>query len=138
MSNTIDTDRDNEYIRPSDAARLVGLHQRTIERWGNAGEIRTKDNPRRRGAKLYHRGDVLRLAATVPTSEQAASDAAPPAPSTELVPMGEVLSHIRQLEVELSQAMHEAGRLRGQLEAQTKLLEAADVSEQRRIEAEAE
>ncbi len=52
--------------------------------------------------------------------------------------MGEVLSHIRQLETELSQAMHEAGRLRGQLEAQTKLLEAADVSEQRRIAVEAE
>jgi len=48
---------------------------------------------------------------------------APSAPATELVPVGEVLKPIRQLEAELATTMHEAGAWRGRFEQQQRLLE---------------
>ena len=123
-----DTD---EYIEPGEAARRFGVSRRTVERWAASGKIRTRPNPARRG-NLYHARDMERwgLGGVDPTVQTARAAA-----STELVPQGELLRMLSETQDKLNAAMHEAGRLRGQLEAQQKLLEDR---EQRQTKAEAD
>ena len=131
-----DTDPDtSEYLPPSQLAEHYGVSDRTIDRWAKDGQVRTITNPRRRGAKLYHRADVERLARAVPTPAEAE---AAPATTTQLVPHSELLHMLDDAQRRAERAMLEVGRLQGQLEAQQRLLEAAQDSEQRRISAESE
>jgi hypothetical protein len=116
---------DDEYLPPTQLVRALGVPIRTIERWAHEGRVRTRPSPTRRRAKLYHRGDVERLAV---------SHVAPPetpTPTAELVPLSDMLAALHRKDDQLSEAndklnraMLEVGRLQGQLEAQQKLLEA--------------
>jgi len=131
-----DTDPDmSEYLPPSQLAEVYQVSDRTIDRWAKDGQVRTIPNPRRRGAKLYHRADVERLAHAVPTPTV---PDAPPVTPTEIVPQSELLHMLDDAQRRAERAMLEVGRLQGQLEAQQRLLEAAQDSDQRRIAAESE
>ncbi len=134
-----DADRD-VYLPPSHLSREFGVHPRTIERWGNTDLVRTKANPRRKQGRLYHRGDVERLARAVPTPAQPEVARTMPEPSTELVPRSDMLEALNHKDAQLAEvnekllhAAREVGKLQGQLEAQTKLLDAAERERQRLV-----
>ncbi len=130
MSHTPD-----EYAPPSALAERFHVTTRSIERWGKTGEVRTIENPVRRG-KLYHVDDVAHLAAAVRTAQKVDQpEAEPTTPSTALVPQSELLAALTDTQDKLNRAMLEVGRLQGQLESHQKLL-AADG--ERRVAAESE
>jgi len=135
-----DTYTDNDYLTPTQLGEAYNISPRTIERWGKSKRVRVKPNPLRKRGMLYHRGDVARLAHVA-----AEQEVPPPTPSTELVPPSELLSMLGASQDNLNRAMREIGRLEGevgklqvQLEAQQKLLTAAEEREQRLVTAESE
>jgi hypothetical protein len=131
-----DTDPDtSEFLPPSQLAERYGVSDRTIDRWAKDGQVRTMANPRRRGAKLYHRADVERLVRVVPPP---AAPVAPAVATTEIISQSEILRMLDDAQHRAERAMLEVGRLQGQVESQQRLLEAAQDSEQRRIAAESE
>ncbi len=123
------SDSDNSYIMVEQAAKLLGRSTHTVYRYGRQGRIRERETA---GGKLFHRGDVEALAAELGIADQ------PRQPKAELVPVGEMLRHIQQLEAQLAQAMHEAGRLQGILEQQQQRLVGAAAERQRLLDIEAE
>ncbi len=117
---------DDEYLPPTHLSRTLGVPLRTLEKWAKGGKIRTRPSPTRRNARLYHRGDVARLAvAQVPPAPTPTLEA-PPEPSTEIVPQSELLRMLDDTQRRLDTAMHEAGVWRGRFEQQQKLLEDRD------------
>jgi hypothetical protein len=125
----------DEYAPPSALAERFQITTRSLERWGKTGEVRTTQNPLRRG-KLYHVADVARLAAAVRTAQKIEQpEPGAPTPGTEVVPQSELLAALTDTQDKLNRAMLEVGRLQGQLEAQQKLLA---VDEERRVALESE
>lgn len=109
---------DEEYITVEDAAEILRLSVRMVNRYGNGPNPRLRT--RRAGTRvLYHRGDVDALA----NDMNARFKPRPRQPKAELLPPGEVLAYIRERDQQLAdaqnqltRAMHEIGRLQGMLE----------------------
>ena len=128
----------DDWITVEDAAERLQVSTRQAHRYGQPplSRIRTRKAGRR---MLFHLGDVEELAAELNVEAKPA-----PRPKTELVPVGEMLTYIRERDQQLSEtqerlnrAMLEVGRLQGQLE-QRLLPEDADALRQQLQQAEQE
>ncbi len=128
------TDTDNEYITIDNAARMLGKSQRTVYRYAEQGRLTTHDTP---NGKLFERVQVDALAAELHITPQ------PVQPTTELVPVSDMLAELHRKDDALAEAHErlqraalEVGRLQGQIEAQQKALTDLDMARQRIIELE--
>lgn len=125
------TEGSDEYITVEDAADILQVGIRMVNRYGNGPNARLRT--RRAGRRiLYNKADVRQLAADLGVLDQAR----PQRPKTELVPVGDVLDHMAQMQQQLNQAMLEVGRLQGMLEQQKLLTADADELRQRLAAAE--
>jgi hypothetical protein len=92
-----------------EAQRRLGRGERMLRIYAKRGQLRS----RLQGRRLeYYRPDVETLAATLPEDDRNR------VPDQQVMPAGELLSHIRELERQLAETMAQAGYLRGQLETQ--------------------
>jgi excisionase family DNA binding protein len=137
------TDTDTAYITLEDAARLLGKSQRTVYRYAEQGRLATHDTP---AGKLFDRSQVEALAHELNVTPT------PIQPSTELVPLSDMLSAlererertqekeriVNQLMVRISDMREEIGRLQERTETQQKALTDADMARQRLTVAEDE
>jgi exonuclease VII small subunit len=123
------SDIDDAYLPPTYLSRTLRLPLRTIVRWAREGRVRTRPSPTRQRAKLYHRGDVERLAIShvAPPLEPPT-----PAPTAELVPLSDMLAQLNRKDdqlaeanAQLQRAAVEIGRLQERVDQQQKLLESA-------------
>jgi hypothetical protein len=117
----------DEYITVEDAADILQVTIRSVNRYGSE----PKDNPRLRTRKagrriLYHRGDVETLAQDLGVANTPRQKP----PSLELLPPGEYLKHLEKkdeqiamLQQQVSQMAMTIGRLQGELESSRYLLE---------------
>ena len=113
--------QNDEYIPVEAAADLLQLGVRMVNRYGNPpyNRLQTRKVGRR---VLYRKADVLALADALGVAYQPR----PQKPKTELVPVGDVLEHIRWMQEQLNAAMLEVGRLQGTLEQQRLLAQDAE------------
>ena len=109
----------DEYITSKQAQDRLQRSERQIRNYAAGGRVRTL---RRTGRVLYHADDINQLV------EELRPEAPPP--QSDILPAGELLVHIRELETRLQQASAEIGYLRGILES--KNLELADIQEVRK------
>ncbi|MDQ5852144.1 MAG: helix-turn-helix domain-containing protein [Chloroflexota bacterium] len=114
----------DDYITVQEAAAILKLSTRMVNKYGHEGKLQTRKAGKR---LLYRRADVQALA-----EELAVDVTLPPAPPPpmDLVPAGEMLQHIKErdarideLHTQLVAAAVEIGTLRERLDHQTKLLE---------------
>jgi excisionase family DNA binding protein len=96
----------DKYITAEEAAPILNCSVRHVYRYGHAGKLQTKQVGRR---IFFSRDHVMTLARTLQ---------APPPTKADLMPPGEFLNHIKDLEGQLTRAMLEVGRLTARLEAQ--------------------
>lgn len=59
-------DTSGTRVTREQAAALVGVHPRTINRWTAAGKLHPEYDPKFRGAATYSREEVLRAAGRSP------------------------------------------------------------------------
>src|SRR3712207_6802000 len=91
------TEQDNErYITAEQAAEILGTSPRTIHRYGEGGQLRTRKSGRR---IMFHAGDVHRLAEDFQTQRK-----------------GPDPDEVEQLRHQLQQATYRIGYLEAQLE----------------------
>ena len=109
----------DEYITIRQAQDRLQRSERMVRNYATKGRIRTQQ---RAGRVLYNSEDINHLLTEIRPE-------APP-PTTDLLPAGELMNHIRDLETRLQQASAEVGYLRGVLEA--KNLEITDTQSVRR------
>jgi hypothetical protein len=107
---------DEDWISSRAAQARLGRTDRQLRRYASAGRVRTRNAG---GRVQYHRADVEALAA------QQVPDDRPRVESTEIMPPGALLEHIRQLEAQIAVSAAREGRLQGMLEAQQPRLEDA-------------
>lgn len=116
---------DSDYISGEEAAALIGVSKRTVERWANdaAKDLHVSHAPG--GKQLYLRVDVERLANEHQAGEAARARAAQFTPQrpAEIVPAGEMLDYLRdrdsqieRLNQQLISAAAQIGSLQTQLE----------------------
>jgi hypothetical protein len=103
---------DEHYMSGKQAQARLNRSERQVRNYAADGRLRTR---RRAGRVEYHAGDVDKLAAALRPET--------PEPQTDIMPAGELLNHIRDLEGRLQQASAEIGYYRGLLETQRLELE---------------
>lgn len=108
------------YISAKQVQDRLQRSERQIRNYAAAGRIRTI---RRAGRVLYSSDDVDKLSSEIRPEG--------PPPAVEVMPPGELLNHIRELEARLQQAGTEIGYLRGLLES--KELEVKSAHETRKL-----
>lgn len=99
-------DDESQWMRGEDAARLLGISERSIQRY--AGEGRGKIKVRKyQGSKRYwyFKPDVERLADEMRPGRRPPEVPKPPKP--ELVPAGEMLGYLRQRDEALEAAQRQ-------------------------------
>ncbi len=112
---------DDEYITVEDAADILRVVPRQVNRYGNGPDARLRT--RKAGRRvLYHRGDVETLADDLGVINK---PRAPRPTAADLIPAGEVLQQWREREQEhdrrvddLQAQLNAAARRIGELEAQ--------------------
>lgn len=109
----------DEYITIRQAQDRLQRSERMVRNYATKGRVRTQQ---RAGRVLYNSEDINHLLTEIRPE-------APP-PTTDLLPAGELMNHIRDLETRLQQASAEVGYLRGMLEA--KSLEIVDTQNVRK------
>lgn len=109
----------DEYITIRQAQDRLQRSERMIRNYAAKGRIRTQQ---RSGRVLYHSQDVNQLSTEIRPEA--------PLPTADIMPAGELMNHIRELETRLQQASAEVGYLRGVLEA--KNLELTDIQNARK------
>jgi len=119
-------DTAHEWITRAEASRILGVSERSVDRWAAKQRISTQDRPGNRG-KLYSRADVERLA----NEMGGGGGARPSTTAPDILPASELLQALTETQDKLNRAMLEIGRLQGQLEAQQRLLTAHDADRQR-------
>jgi hypothetical protein len=114
---------DEEYITVEDAADILRVVPRQVNRYGNGPDARLRT--RKAGRRvLYHRGDVETLADDLGVVNKPQT---PRTPASELVPQGKVLEEwrlrerehqeqINELHAKLNAAAHRIGELEAQLQ----------------------
>ncbi|HEX6293412.1 MAG TPA: hypothetical protein VFZ66_29795 [Herpetosiphonaceae bacterium] len=130
---------ESDYISGEEAAALIGVSKRTVERWATDATKNLHVSHAPGGKQLYLRADVERLADEYQAGEAARARAAQFSPQTKA--QAEIMSeatiqHIADLERQLFAASHEIGRLTGVLEQQRLLTD--DALDARRQLADAE
>lgn len=109
----------DEYITIRQAQDRLQRSERMVRNYAAKGRVRTQQ---RAGRVLYHSEDINQLLTEIRPEA--------PAPITDILPAGELMNHIRDLEIRLQQASAEVGYLRGVLEA--KNLELTDTQNVRK------
>jgi hypothetical protein len=124
---------DDDYISAGDAADLLGVTERQVNRYGlgDPPKLRTRRNGRR---VFYLRSDVLALSETL----NAGRPRPGPRPKTEVMPVGQVLDYLRekdaalaQRERELLQLAAELGAVKQELGNKAALIDHANTQQQR-------
>jgi len=105
---------DDAYLTVEEAAALLGVVPRQVNRYGATGRLRTKRAGRR---VLYFRQEVLDLA-----EEIGANHRLPPPPKQEIMPVGEMLNYLRERDRQLAEQQQQIAALLTHLaEAQAEL-----------------
>ena len=100
----------DEWISSKTAQDRLGRSERQIRNYVTAGKLRT----RFRGRRIeYSSADIDALASELHTDDR------PRVPEQQIVPAGELLTHIRELESQLAETMLQVGYLRAALEERT-------------------
>ncbi len=114
---------DEAYIGVIEAAEILRMTERQVNRYGHEGKLQTRKAGRR---VLYLKTDVEALATELDVNNRPAQKSQ----STALVPAGEMLEYIRErdrkleeVQQQLINAAVEVTRLRTQLEQQKQLSE---------------
>jgi len=119
----------NDWISGKTAQDRLSRSERQIRNYASAGKIRTQVRGRR---VEYYGPDVDALAAELQPDDR------PRAPDAQIVPAGELLNHIRQLEAQLSETMMQVGYLRSALEERTLQRDEAKVAQRLLVDKERE
>lgn len=119
----------NDWISGKAAQDRLGRSERQIRNYANAGKIRTQVRGRR---VEYYSPDVDALVAELRPDDR------PRAPETQIIPAGELLNHIRQLEAQLSETMLQVGYLRSALEERTLQRDEAKIAQRMLVDKERE
>ncbi len=128
-----------DYIAAQEAAEILRLSRRQVNRYGHDGRIRTMHLGRR---VLYHRADCEALATELDVAGR-------PKPShqmkVEVIEPGEALEYIAELTDKLNQAYRRIGQLESTVQSQQRLLgdteamqRRAETAEQARLDLEQE
>lgn len=120
---------DANWISAREAQQRLGRGERQLRNYAKRGRLRS----RMRGRRLeYYEPDVVNIAAELPEDDRQR------VPDQSVMPAGEMLNHIRDLERQLNQAMAEIGYLRGQLETQQLQLTEAKAAQRLLVDKEQE
>lgn len=109
----------DEWLTGKQAQTRLQRSERQVRNYAASGDLRTR---RVSGRVQYHAGDVETLAERLRPQVEPVQDVMPP---------GQLLDHIRDLETRLQQASAEVGYLRGLLEGQR--LEIEEAKETRKL-----
>ena len=101
---------DSNWISPREAQKRLGRGERQLRNYAKQGKLRSRLHGRR---LEYYEPDVTAIAAELPDDDRDR------VPETQIVPAGELLSHIRDLERQLGEAAAQVGYLRAALEERT-------------------
>ncbi len=97
----------DEWMRSSEAQSYLGRTDRQLRRYATSGRVRT----RTRGGRVeYNRVDLDTIRGELK------EDSRPRAPEQQIVPAGELLTFIRELQEVISNSAAREGYLRAQLE----------------------
>ena len=111
MSDSDTTERE-DWVSGRAAMARLGRSERTFRRYIQQKRIRTRPG---KGGLVYNLKDIETLLAEMPDEER-------PGPPMEIIPAGQLLDHITQLQEQIQNAAAREGYLRAQLE-QRPLLE---------------
>ena len=100
---------DSNWISAREAQQRLGRGERQLRNYAKQGRLRNRLHGRR---LEYYEPDVAELAGTLP------EDDCQRVVEQSVMPAGEMLNHIRELERQLGEAMAQVGYLRGQLDTQ--------------------
>ena len=100
---------DSNWISAREAQQRLGRGERQLRNYANKGRLRSRLHGRR---LEYYEPDVADLAGTLPEDDR------PRVVEQSVMPAGEMLNHIRELERQLGEALAQVGYLRGQLDTQ--------------------
>lgn len=100
---------DSNWISAREAQQRLGRGERQLRNYANKGRLRSRMHGRR---LEYYEPDVADLAGTLPEDDR------PRVVEQSVMPAGEMLNHIRELERQLGETLAQVGYLRGQLDTQ--------------------
>ena len=100
---------DSNWISAREAQQRLGRGERQLRNYAKQGRLRNRMHGRR---LEYYEPDVADLAGTLPEDDRQR------VVEQSVMPAGEMLNHIRELERQLGEAMAQVGYLRGQLDTQ--------------------
>ena len=100
---------DSNWISAREAQQRLGRGERQLRNYAKQGRLRNRLHGRR---LEYYEPDVAELAGTLPEDDRQR------VVEQSVMPAGEMLNHIRELERQLGEAMAQVGYLRGQLDTQ--------------------
>jgi hypothetical protein len=103
------SNNNDEWITVEEAAGILRVVPRQVNRYGNEKRIRIKRTGRR---VFYHRADVTQLAEELGAARRPA-----PPPKTELVPAGVMLDYLRERDQQLANTEHQLAAVLAQLAA---------------------
>lgn len=102
----------DEWMRSSEAQRYLERTDRQLRRYTQSGRLRTRVVS---GRIQYHRGDLQQL------RSELIQDTRLHAPEQQIIPAGELLNYIRELQQQIAEAAAREGALRAMLESRPKL-----------------
>ena len=120
---------DNNWISAREAQKRLGRGERQLRNYAQQGRLRSRLHGRR---LEYYEPDVIRIAGELPEDDRDR------VPEQQIIPAGEMLSHIRDLERQLSEAMVQVGYLRAALDERTLQRDEARVAQRLLVDKERE
>lgn len=120
---------DSNWISAREAQQRLGRGERQLRNYANKGRLRSRMHGRR---LEYYEPDVAELAGTLPEDDR------PRVVEQSVMPAGEMLNHIRELERQLGEALAQVGYLRGQLDTQQLQLKEAKQAQRLLVDRERE
>jgi len=102
----------DEWMRSNDAQKYLGRTDRQLRRYVQSGRLRTRVVS---GRIQYHQGDLQQL------RFELGEDTRQHAPEQQIIPAGELLNYIRELQQQIAEAAAREGALRAMLESRPKL-----------------
>lgn len=110
---------DNDWLGSTQAQDYVGRTDRQLRRWASSGKVRT----RKRGGRVeYSRADLDTIRGTM--------DEEPGPRNQQIVPAGQLMTYVQELQEQLQQSAAREGYLRAQLEQRLALPDERALREQ--------
>jgi len=104
---------DGEWLTSREAQAYLGRTDRQLRRYAKAGRVRTQVQA---GRVHYYRPDLDQLAASLPPDERPQAE-----PPVQIVPAGDLMNMVQDLQAQLQQAAAREGYLRAQLDQRPRL-----------------